>query len=79
MNFRTSYHPQTYEQIEKVNKVLEYILCMYVMDKPPKWEDYLHLVEFAYKNGKQSSLGMSPFEALYGRKCKTPMTWDNGQ
>ena len=57
--------------------MLEDMLCMYVMDKPSKWEDYLQLVEFAYSNGQQSSLGMSPFEALYGRKCRTPVTWDN--
>ena len=53
------------------------MLCMYVMDKPTKWEDYLHLVEFAYNNGQQASLGMSPYEALYGRRCRTPATWDN--
>jgi hypothetical protein len=50
---------------------------MYVMDKPSKWEDYLHLVEFSYNNGYQASLKMSPFEALYGRKCNTPVSWDN--
>jgi hypothetical protein len=50
---------------------------MYVMDKPSKWEDYLHLVEFAYNNGYQASLKMSPFEALYGRKCNTLVSWDN--
>ena len=50
---------------------------MYVMDKPSKWEDYLHLVEFAYNNGYQYSLRMSPFEALYGRKCDTLVNWDN--
>ena len=50
---------------------------MYVMDKPFKWEDYLHLVEFSYNNGQQASLGMSPCEYLYGRRCRTPMTWDN--
>ena len=38
---------------------------------------YLHLVEFAYNNGYQASLKMSPFEALYGRKCNTPVSWDN--
>jgi hypothetical protein len=48
--------------------VIEDILRMYVMDKPSKWEDYLHLVEFTYNNGYQASLKMSPFEALYGRK-----------
>jgi hypothetical protein len=57
--------------------VIEEILRMYVMDKPSKWEDYLHLVEFAYSNGYQASLNMSPFEALYDRKCNTPMSWDN--
>jgi hypothetical protein len=50
---------------------------MYVMDKPSKWEDYLHLVDFAYNNGYQDSLRMSPFEALYGRKFNTPVNWDN--
>ena len=44
---------------------------MYIMDKPAKWEDYLYLVDFAYNNGYQVALGMSPFEALYGRKCRT--------
>jgi hypothetical protein len=57
--------------------VIEDMLRMYVMDKPSKWEDYLHLVEFAYNNGYQASLKMSPFEALYGRKCNTPVSWDN--
>ena len=53
------------------------MLIMYVMDKPGKWEEYLHLVEFAYNNGYQASLKMSPFEVLYGRKCRTPVSWDN--
>ena len=57
--------------------MLEDMLHMYVMDKPTKWGDYLHLVEFAYNNGQQASLGMSLYEALYGRRCRTPVTWDN--
>ena len=47
------------------------------MDKPSKWEYYLHLVEFDYNKEQQASLGMSPYEALYGRRCRTPLTWDN--
>ena len=47
------------------------------MDKPSRWEDYLHLVELAYNNVYHASLKMSPFEALYGRKCNTPVSWDN--
>ena len=37
--------------------------------------DYLHLAEFSYNNSYQSSIKMSPFEALYGRKCRTPLSW----
>ena len=47
------------------------------MGKPSRWEDYLHLVEFAYNNGYHASMKMSPFEALYGRKCNTLVSWDN--
>ena len=50
---------------------------MYVMNNPAKWQDYLHLVEFAYKNGYRTSTKMSPFEVLYGRKCRTLVTWDS--
>ena len=77
LNFSTAYHSQTDGHTERVNHVLEDMLRMYVMDKPTKWEDYLHLVEFAYNNGHQASLGMSPYEALYERRCRTPVTWDN--
>ena len=57
--------------------MIEYMLRMYVMDKPSKWGDYLHLVEFAYNNGYQTSLKMSRFGALYGRRCNTPVSWEN--
>jgi hypothetical protein len=60
-----------------MNQVIEDMLHMYVMDKPSKWKDYLHLIEFAYNNGHQASLKMSPFEALYGRRCRTLVSWDN--
>jgi hypothetical protein len=45
------------------------------MDKPSKWEDYLHLVEFSYIDGYQASLKMSPFEALHCRKSNTSVSW----
>ena len=50
---------------------------MYVMNNLTKWEDYLHLAEFAYNNGYQTSSKMSSFEVIYGWKCRTPVTWDN--
>ena len=50
LNFSIAYHPQTDGQTVRMNQVLEYMLHMYVMDKPSKWEAYLHLVEFSYNN-----------------------------
>ena len=47
------------------------------MGKLSKWEYYLQLVYFAHRNGKQASLGMSPFEYLYGKRYRTLATWDN--
>ena len=67
-NFITSYHLQTNGQIERFNQVLEDMLQMYVRYYPKKWEDYLHLVEFAYNNHYQDSTKVSPFEILYGSK-----------
>ena len=77
LNFSTSYHPQTDEKIERTNQIVEDMLRMYVRTKPTKWEEYLHLVEFAYNNDYQTSTKMSPFEELYKRKCTTPISWDN--
>jgi hypothetical protein len=77
INLITTYHPQLDGKIERVNRIIQDMLRIYVMDNPYKWEDYLHLVEFAYNNGYQASLRMSPFEALYGRKCDTLVSWDN--
>ena len=39
------------------------------------WEKSLSYAEFSYNNSYQVSLGMSPLEALYGRKCRTPLMW----
>src|SRR5713226_4360252 len=50
---------------------------MYIKEQSSKWEDYLHLVEFAYNNHYQALVRYSPFEILYGRKCNTPISWSN--
>ena len=71
------YHLQRDGHNERANLVLEEMLKMHVMDKPSKWEDYLHLVEFSYKNYFQVLAGMSTFEIMYGRKCNTPISWSN--
>jgi hypothetical protein len=77
LNFSTSYHPQMDGQTERTNQIIEDMLCMYVRTKPNKWEDYLHLVEFAYNNGYQTLTKLNPFEILYDRRCTTPISWDN--
>ena len=50
---------------------------MYVMQQPNRWEEYLHLVEFAYDNIYQESLKLSPFKALYGRQFRNPINWSS--
>ena len=77
LNFSALFHPQTDGQTERVNQILEDLLRMYVKDHPGKWEDYLHLLEFAYNNNYQALARFSPFEILYGRKCNTPVSWSN--
>ena len=54
LNFSTSFHPQTDGKPERVNQVLEDLLRMYVKEQPGKWENYLHLVQFAYNNHYQA-------------------------
>ena len=49
---------------------------MYVMERPTKWEYYLHIKKIAYNNGYQAFAKMIPFEILCGRKCTTPVSWN---
>ena len=51
------------------------IACM--LDFKGSSEDHLHLAEFAYNNSYQSNIKMEPFEALYGRKCRSTLCWDD--
>jgi hypothetical protein len=56
LNFSTTYHPETDEKTERMNQILEDMLCMYVMDQQKCWEDFFPLVEFAYNNSYQVRL-----------------------
>ena len=47
-----------------------------ILDVSGGWEEHLMLIEFAYNNSFHSSIDMAPFEALYGRKCRSPICWD---
>ena len=46
-----------------------------VLEQGGSWDTYLPLIEFTYNNNYHSSIGMTPFEALYGRRCRTPLCW----
>jgi hypothetical protein len=76
LNLSRAYHPETDGKAERVNQVMEDMLRMYLMDNQTQCEKYLPLVEFAYNNTFHSSIRMPPYEALYGRPCKTSLSWD---
>ena len=76
LHFSTAFHPQTDGQSERTIQTLEDMLRACVLDFKGYWVKYLPLVEFAYNNSFQASIGMAPYEALYGRKCRTPICWD---
>jgi transposase InsO family protein len=71
----SAYHPQTDGQIERVNQILEDMLRAYVIQYGKNWDNCLSLAEFSYNNSYRSSLKMAPFEALYGHRCRTPLSW----
>ena len=51
------------------------MLRAYVLSSKGSWESWLPLAEFSYNNSYQESIKIAPFEALYGRKCRTPLNW----
>jgi hypothetical protein len=71
----SAYHPQIDGQTERVNQIIENMLRACVLTDGLKWDKHLLLAEFSYNNGYQESIKMSPFEALYGRPCHTPLSW----
>ncbi|GJY21232.1 putative reverse transcriptase domain-containing protein [Tanacetum coccineum] len=71
----TAYHPQTDDQSECTIQTLEDMLKACVLDFEGSWNVHLPLVEFSYNNSYHSSVRCAPFEALYGRKCRSPMLW----
>ena len=55
--------------------MLEDMLRACVLDHKGSWEEHLPLVEFAYNNNYRASIQMAPYEALYGRPCRSPICW----
>ena len=73
LKLSTAFHPQTDGQSERTIQTLEDMLRACILDSKGSSLRYLHLVEFSYNNSYQASIGMAPFEALYGRKCRSPL------
>ncbi|XP_074346826.1 uncharacterized protein LOC141685630 [Apium graveolens] len=76
LNMSTAYHPQTDGQSERTIQTIEDMLRSCAIDFAGSWDDHLPLIEFSYNNSYHSSIGMPPYEALYGRKCRSPTSWD---
>ncbi|GJT93066.1 putative reverse transcriptase domain-containing protein [Tanacetum coccineum] len=70
-----AYHPQTDGQSESTIQTLEDMLRACVMDFGGSWDTHLPLIEFSYNNSYHTSIKCAPFEALYGRKCRSPVIW----
>ncbi|GKD98169.1 putative reverse transcriptase domain-containing protein [Tanacetum coccineum] len=75
LDMSTAYHPQIDGQSEKTIQTLEDMLRAYVIDFGSRWDRHLPLVEFSYNNSYHTSIKAVPYEALYGRKCKSPVCW----
>ncbi|GJV05911.1 putative reverse transcriptase domain-containing protein [Tanacetum coccineum] len=75
LDMSTAYHPQTDGKSKRTIQTLEDMLRACVIDFGKGWVNHLPLVEFSYNNSYHASIEAAPFEALYGRKCRSPVCW----
>ncbi|GJZ90115.1 putative reverse transcriptase domain-containing protein, partial [Tanacetum coccineum] len=75
LDMNTAYHPQTDGQSERTIQTLEDMLRACVIDFGSSWDRHLPLVELSYNNGYHASIKVAPYEALYGRKCRSLVCW----
>ncbi|GKA43831.1 putative reverse transcriptase domain-containing protein [Tanacetum coccineum] len=75
LDMSTAYHPQMDGQSERTIQTLEDMLRACAIDFGKGWVNHLPLVEFSYNNSYHASIKAAPFEALYGRKCRSPVCW----
>ncbi|WVZ49844.1 LOW QUALITY PROTEIN: hypothetical protein U9M48_001170 [Paspalum notatum var. saurae] len=76
LGFSTAYHPRTDGRDERTNRILEDMLRACAIQYGTSWDKCLPYAEFSYNNSYQASLKKSPFEALYGKRCRTPLFWN---
>ncbi|GKC92481.1 putative reverse transcriptase domain-containing protein, partial [Tanacetum coccineum] len=75
LDMSTAYHPQTGGQSKRTIHTLEDMLRACMIDFGSSWDRHLPLVEFSYNNSYHASIKAAPYEALYGRKCRSPVCW----
>jgi hypothetical protein len=75
LNFSSAYHLQIDGQTERTNQILEDMLRVCALKYKKSWDKSLPYAEFSYNNSYQASIEMAPYEALYGRQCRTPLFW----
>ncbi|GJX42641.1 putative reverse transcriptase domain-containing protein [Tanacetum coccineum] len=75
ISMSTTYHPETDGQSERTIQTLEDRLRACVIDFSKGWVKHLPLAEFSYNNSYHASIKAAPYEALYGRKCRSPVCW----
>ena len=76
LDFNTVFHPQTDGQTEHLNQILEDMLRVCVLDFKRSWDSNLHVMKFSYNNNFQATIRMAPFVALYGKRCRSLLSWD---
>lgn len=75
LRLSSAYHPQTDGQSKRTIQSLDDLLRACILEHLGNWDEFLHLIKFTYNNSFHSSIGMTPHEALYGRKCQTSLCW----
>ncbi|GKC34667.1 putative reverse transcriptase domain-containing protein [Tanacetum coccineum] len=75
ISMSTAYHPETDSQSERTIQTLEDMLRACVIDFGKGWVRHLPLAKFSYNNGYHAIIKAAPYEALYGRKCRSPVCW----
>ena len=75
LKLSSTYHPQNDGQTERTIKLLKDLLRACVLEQKWSWESFLSLIEFTYNISFHSTIGMAFYEALSGRRCRTPLCW----
>jgi len=75
--FSTAFHPTIDGQTERTIQTLEDMLRACALDFKGAWAEQLALIEFSYNNSHHFSIGMAPYKESCGRRCKTPLCWQD--